>query len=117
MWKKGRQNSERCRQVVVCSGLVVLWFYLRKKKHILFSGFILYFTYGIRHSKAGDAPDRHFLHHPRRPTHLNLTPIIPETETASNRNAGSSNIIRFSDNTNNRKSPYSDARFVSKVLI
>ncbi len=86
--------------------------FISRRKLISISGFIFYFSYGIRHSKAGDAQNRNFLHHPRRPTHLNLTPIIPETETTSNRNSGSSSIIRFSDNTNNRKSSFSDARYL-----
>ncbi len=63
-----------------------------------FPGLLLYFGYGLHHSKASEA----VVQQPRRPTHLNLTPIIPEIEADPGRsNPGNeSGIIRFSGSKN-----------------
>ena len=54
---------------------------------------IIYFCYGLRHSKAAEA----VVQQPRRPTHLNLTPIIPELDRDPARGVSGteSGIIRF----------------------
>ena len=60
---------------------------------IIVAGLIIYFGYSLQHSKAAEA----VVQQPRRPTHLNLTPIIPEIERdpARSNSGPESGIIRF----------------------
>jgi len=83
-----------------------------------FPGLLLYFGYGLHHSKASEA----VVQQPRRPTHLNLTPIIPEIEADPGRsNPGNeSGIIRFSGSKNSWRSNHpssstEDAREVDEA--